>query len=255
MSGYVKIAFVSILMMGLLAVPNLSQATDGSSNRDDNGRHRLLNTEVRSKIEHVVNKIEEHREDQDNHGGLRGSILALQSEVASLKAALAAANVQLSSFTVRLRALETGTGSTPPALAELAKIAPYVTVNQGTLNGLNGPHVIFHGANVHVQSGSGTTAEVGGVTGLGNLIVGYNEMPDPKMLVPTGGPRVGSHNLVVGPSHAFTSVGGAVFGNNNLISAQNATILGGDHNISAGLASSVLGGFGIKVNFTEETYP
>ena len=110
--------------------------------------------------------------------------------------------------------------------------------------------MIFHDANVHVQSGSGTTAEASGLTGLGNLIVGYNEMP-----VPTGGTRGGSHNLVVGPSHAFASTGGAVFGKDNLISGQYATILGGDHNISEGPASSILGGFKVKVSFDEETYP
>jgi hypothetical protein len=115
--------------------------------------------------------------------------------------------------------------------------------------------VIFHDANVHVQSGSGTTAEAGGLTGLGNLIVGYNEMPVPEMPVPPGGSRIGSHNLVVGPSHAFASTGGAVFGKDNLISGQYATILGGDHNISEGPASSILGGFKVKVSFDEETYP
>ena len=259
MRGYAKTTCVSILMMGLLAVPILSTAADGD------GRHQLLNTELRSKIEQLRNKMAEHpTHHHNNQGNVQAALEALQAEVTGLKTDLAtavnneasllsqlvAANTQLSSLTARLGALETGTGSPPPALAELAKIAPYVTVNQGTLNGLTGPHVIFHGANVHVQSGSGTTAEANGLTGLGNLIVGYNEMP-----VPSGGSRIGSHNLVVGPSHAFTSAGGTVFGNNNMISAQNATILGGDHNISAGVASSILGGFGVKVSFPEETYP
>jgi hypothetical protein len=80
-------------------------------------------------------------------------------------------------------------------------------------------------------------------------------MPVPDMLVPPGGSRVGSHNLIVGPSHAFTSTGGAVFGKDNLISGQYATILGGDHNISEGPASSILGGFKVKVSFAEETFP
>jgi len=258
MRGYVRIAFVGLLMMGLLAVPNLSPATDG--------RHSLLNTELRSKIEHLRDKIAEHREDHHNHGGMPGSLQALQTEVTSLKTDLAgmannealllsqlnAANALLSTLAVRLSALEASGGGTSPALAALAK---YVSVDPNPINGLKGPHVIFHDANVHVRSGSGTTAEAGGLTGLGNLIVGYNEMPVPEMLVPPGGSRVGSHNLVVGPSHAFTSTGGAVFGKDNLISGQYATILGGDHNISEGPASSILGGFKVKVSFDEETYP
>ncbi len=255
MRGYARIAFVSLLMMGLLATPNLSSATDGSSNRDGNGRHSLLNAGLRSNIEHLRDKIAEHREDHHNQGGIPGSLQALQTEVTSLKTDLATANAQLSSLTVRLKALETAPASTPstsPALAELAK---YVKVDPNPINGLKGPHVIFHDANVHVQSGSGITAEVdpftgviraGGLTGLGNLIVGYNE---------PGGSRVGSHNLVVGPSHTYTSAGGVVFGTSNLISGPTSTILGGDHNTSAGPATSILGGFGVVVSDVEATYP
>lgn len=266
MRGYAKIAFVGLLMMGLLAVSNLSPAADESSNRDGNGRHRLLNTELRSKIKDLRDKSANHREDSDNQGGMPGSLAALQAQVTSLNTNMAgmvnneasllsqlnAANIQLSTLAARLSALETSGGSTSPALAALAK---YVSVDPNPINGLKGPHVIFHDANVHVRSGSGTTAEAGGLTGLGNLIVGYNEMPVPDMLVPPGGSRVGSHNLVVGPSHAFTSTGGAVFGKDNLISGQYATILGGDHNISEGPASSILGGFKVKVSFAEETFP
>jgi hypothetical protein len=73
--------------------------------------------------------------------------------------------------------------------------------------------------------------------------------------MPTGGSRIGSHNLVVGPSHAYTSTGGAVFGDNNLISGQSATILGGNHNSATGPDSSILGGFRVVVSDTEATYP
>ena len=237
MRGYARNAFVGILMMGLLAVPNLSPATD----RDGNGRHSL--------IQHPNKHAVEHHQQQHNQGGIPGYIQALQAEVASLKADLAAAKNQLNS---RLDALAAGTGSTSstnPALVELAK---YVTVVQGDLKGVTGPHVIFHDANLHVQDGLGTTAEAGAPTGRGNLIVGYNDMPVPA---PSSGYRTGSHNLVVGHSHVFTSTGGAIFGNNNMISAQNATVLGGNHNTAAGVASSVLGGYGVKVTFPEEYYP
>jgi hypothetical protein len=174
----------------------------------------------------------------------------LQAEVANLKSALATANGQLAVLDGRLKALESsggGGGSTSSVLTELAK---YVTVDPGIVNGLKGPHVVFHHANVHVQSGSGTTAEASGPTGLGNLIVGYNEMP-----ILQGWSRGGSHNLVVGPSHTFSSTGGVVFGSRNVISGQYATTLGGVQNSSQGAASSILGGFGVVVNFPEATYP
>jgi hypothetical protein len=246
MRGYARVASVSLLMMVLLATPNLSTAKDG------NGRHSLLNTDLRSKIEHIRDKIEDRHErhHDNNQGGSPGSLTALQAEVANLKSALATANGQLAVLDGRLKALESsggGGGSTSSVLTELAK---YVTVDPGIVNGLKGPHVVFHHANVHVQSGSGTTAEASGPTGLGNLIVGYNEMP-----ILQGWSRGGSHNLVVGPSHTFSSTGGVVFGSRNVISGQYATTLGGVQNSSQGAASSILGGFGVVVNFPEATYP
>ena len=249
MRGYATVASVGLLMMGLLAVPNLSLATD----RDGNGRNSLLNAELRSKIEHLRDKMANHREDYNNQGDLAGGLAALQTEVANLKAALAAMVnneasllLQLNDAKTRLTTLETNPpsgGSTNPALTELAK---YVKVDPNPINGLTGPHVIFHHANVHVESGSAPTA----LPGLGNLIVGYNEMPTIQ-----GWSRAGSHNLIVGPSHSFSSTAGAVFGISNVISAEHATILGGNQNRAGGTSSSILGGFGLVVNGTEETYP
>jgi hypothetical protein len=246
MRGYARVASVSLLVMGLLATPNLSSAKDGD------GKHHLLNADVRSKIEHIRDRIEDRREHHhhNNEGGVPGAITVLQTEVANLKAALATANGQVSLLEGRLKTLEqkgAGGGTVDPVLVELAK---YLKVEPGMLYGLKGPHVILRGANVHVQSGSNTTADVSGLTGLGNLIVGYNEVP-----VMSGGSRVGSHNLVVGPSHSFASTGGAVFGTDNLISNKYATILGGHRNTATGQASSVLGGFMVGVSSTEETYP
>ena len=246
MRGYAKVASVGLLMMGLLAVPNLSLATD----RDGNGRHSLLSSELRSKIEHLRDKMANHREHHHNQGDSAASVVALREEVTNLRNALAEmANNEAALLLVinnRLNTLETSPpsgGSTNPALTELAK---YVKVEPGTINGLTGPHVIFHHANVHVESGSAPTA----LPGLGNLIVGYNEMPTIQ-----GWSRAGSHNLIVGPSHSFSSTAGAVFGISNVISAEHATILGGNQNRAGGASSSILGGFGLVVNGTEETYP
>jgi hypothetical protein len=246
MRGYAKVASVGLLMVGLLAVPNLSLATD----RDGNGRHSLLSSELRSKIEHLRDKMANHREHHQNQGDSAASVVALREEVTNLRNALAemAKNEAALLLVInnRLNTLETSppsSGSTNPALTELAK---YVKVEPGTINGLTGPHVIFHHANVHVESGTAPTA----VPGLGNLIVGYNEMPTIQ-----GWSRAGSHNLIVGPSHSFSSTAGAVFGISNVISAEHATILGGNQNRAGGASSSILGGFGLVVNGTEETYP
>jgi len=230
MRGFARNAFAGVLMVGLIAAPALSSATD----RDGN-KHSL--------IQHPSKHAVEHHQPQHYQGGLPHFIEALQLEVAKLKDQVKALNDRLNS----------GTGAPPPAPPAnpvLTDLAKYVKIDPGVVNGVKGPHVIFSGVNLHVESGSGTTAEAGAPTGLGNLIVGYNEMP-----VPTGGSRIGSHNLVVGPSHAFTSTGGAVFGDNNLISGQSATILGGSHNSATGPDSSILGGFRVVVSDTEATYP
>ena len=269
MRRYVKIASVSILMMGLLAVPNLSPATDGSLNQDRDGRHRLLNAELRSKIEHLGNKIAEHREHQNNQGGIPGTLEALQARVTSLETALAGMVTQASlmsqynAINVRLSDLDkkvAGGGSADPALVELAKLANYVKVDLAVINGVKGPHVIFHDANVHVQSGlKGTTDEVdpatgliraGGLTGMGNLFVGFNE----EMAL---GSRVGagSHNLIVGPFHTYTSTGGVVFGKENMVSAQSASVLGGRANQAMGNRSSILGSFSLTTTDNEEYAP
>lgn len=250
MRGYARVASVSLLMLGLLAAPSLSLAGD----RDGNGRHSLLSSELRSKIEHLRDKMAQNREHHHNQGDLASGLAALQTEVANLKAALAAMVnneasllLQLNDAKTRLTTLETSppsAGTTNPVLTELVK---YVKVDPGTVNGLAGPHVIFHHANVHVESG-GVAPTV--LPGLGNLVVGFNEMPTLQ-----GWSRNGSHNLVVGPSHSYASTSGAVFGISNVISGEHATVLGGNQNRAGGTSSSILGGFGLVVNGTEETYP
>ena len=92
-----------------------------------------------------------------------------------------------------------------------------------------GNDIYITGANLHVESGSGSTD--GAVNGLGNVIIGYNE---------TIG--AGSHNLVVGKSHDYASYGGIVAGLRNEISGAYSSVIGGEDNIASGLKSSILGG-------------
>jgi hypothetical protein len=100
-----------------------------------------------------------------------------------------------------------------------------------------GTDVIFEGCNVHIRSGAGSTNAP--VNGLGNLIVGYNELslpPSPADL------RTGSHNLVVGPEHSYSSFGGLVAGRDNTVSGPNSTVSGGRLNTASGTRSSVSAG-------------
>ncbi len=98
----------------------------------------------------------------------------------------------------------------------------------------DGDNVVFEKCNVYIRSGSGETD--GAVNGLGNLIIGYNETSSENIK------RTGSHNLVIGPEHAYASFGGLVVGRENTISAPYASITGGRLNTASGLGSSVNGG-------------
>jgi hypothetical protein len=120
----------------------------------------------------------------------------------------------------------------------------------------DGNEVFIKGANLHIVNGLGSTdCFLEGIpipdcpNGLGNLIVGYNE---PRADVDF---RTGSHNVVVGPEHNFSSFGGLVVGVHNEISSESAVVSGGGSNTHAdppegtgntasGDVSSVSGGSG-----------
>jgi len=142
-------------------------------------------------------------------------------------------NLAISTLQTHVAALQTSN-------ALVQALIPFVSVDPNPINDLTGPHILFTGANVHVRSGAGSTDEgvgVGGTpTGLGNLIVGYNEQ------LPSPVPRTGSNNLIVGPFHEFSSVGGFVAGRRNTIGNMSASVSGGQINTASGFAASVSGG-------------
>jgi hypothetical protein len=98
-----------------------------------------------------------------------------------------------------------------------------------------GPNeVVISGANLRIVNGMGSTETA---NGLGNLIVGYNEARDFEP-----DKRTGSHNVVAGMGHNFTSFGGLVVGQFNEISGDFASITGGLGNRASGNFSSISGG-------------
>jgi hypothetical protein len=112
-----------------------------------------------------------------------------------------------------------------------------------------GNEVFLTRANLHIVNGLGRTecADAEGnpipdcPNGLGNLIVGYNE---PRDSVFGENIRTGSHNVVVGPGHNFSRVGGVVAGELNEISGDFASVIGGDFNTANNRQSAVIGGSG-----------
>jgi len=131
---------------------------------------------------------------------------------------------------------------------KLKLLLQHVRIDDKDLNGLAGPHIIIEGANVHIQSGTGTSGDGSGPIGLGNLIIGYNEV------VPSTTPaRTGSHNLVIGAQHTYTSHGGLVAGQQNTISGPYASVSGGRQNFASGEGTSVSGGYGNSATGTFAT--
>lgn len=123
---------------------------------------------------------------------------------------------------------------------EEPKLEDYLRIDLDPINGLPGPHIIIEGANLHVRSGSGATDDFGGVLyGLGNVVIGYNEY-DPTQLRA----RNGSHNLIVGSGHGYSSFGGFLAGYANEVIAPNSSVSGGTGNRAKGWASSISGGQG-----------
>ncbi len=163
---------------------------------------------------------------------------AIWNEVKALQVQNAALQASVKTLQGQVTALQSN-----GALA----LGPYVSVNPNPINGVSGPNIIFKGANVNIEDGSGTTDDntttlLGGngkgtLTGLGNLIIGYDENGFSLT-------RGGSHNLVVGADHGFSSLGGLVAGWVNQISAQFSSVSGGTGNIASDLAASVSGGSG-----------
>lgn len=104
------------------------------------------------------------------------------------------------------------------------------------------------GANLQLVSGmratngyavdsSSVDASVTATNGLGNLIIGYDEA------FPFGAnDRTGSHNLVIGKWHTYTSFGGLLGGDTNRVTAPYSTVAGGFNGLASGLRSAVLGG-------------
>ncbi len=123
-----------------------------------------------------------------------------------------------------------------------------------------GDTLIFEGMNVQIVNGYGATNGHPGqkdelsplktnVNGLGNLIVGYNEKIDTDSFEDfldedsVLSDKTGSHNIIVGHGHNYSSFGGLVAGWDNIVSSPYSTVSGGKYNHASEFCSTVGGGF------------
>lgn len=158
---------------------------------------------------------------QGQVGTLQGQVSTLQGQVSSLQSDNTTLKSNVSSLQSDNTTLKSNVSNLQTKLSK-------VSYSDSGLNGL--PTLTIAGANLQIDSGAGST--YGPVNGLGNLIIGYDESP---------GTQTGSNNLVIGTSQQFTSYGGLIAGNGNVLSGANADVFG-SYNTASGDESSVSGG-------------
>jgi TolA-binding protein len=126
---------------------------------------------------HADNDKDKH---EDNDKGIRAEIAALQAQVAALQDevnTLQKANTDQQNEINSLQASNTTLQNQLANAKNVLALDPFVRVDPHPEIGVAGPNIIFSGANIHIESGSGATDDHGNPTGLGNLIIGYDEDP------------------------------------------------------------------------------
>ena len=168
-----------------------------------------------------------------NFNALDARVAALEASVTTLQTDVATNTSDISTVQSDVTALQTGVANSTPIGINGSGIAALNATFAGVTRGGTPDTLTFPGMNVQVVSGSGSTTAA--VNGLGNLIVGYNENN-------ISATRTGSHNLVLGIDHEYTSYAGLVAGRQNRISGALASVSGGHGNEASGGDSSVSGG-------------
>jgi hypothetical protein len=164
---------------------------------------------------------------------------SLEKRVSKLEAKILAQQKQLEEAYNTISTLQAELNSLNADLGTFRNLKGYVRLVPGTMEGVRGPNLIFEGVNVHIRNKRSSTTMV---DGLGNLIIGYNEIGDEAGLFYPPPVRNGSHNLIVGSGHAYSSAGGFVAGYRNTIGNSFSTVTGGFLNVANGQYSSVSGG-------------
>lgn len=161
---------------------------------------------------------------------LAAEIEALRADIAVLHEAAAVKDAEIAALEGRVAATEGEVEGLQSQMSTANELLAYVDVDPSV------DAVRFVGANVYVQNGSGITDDGGSYTGRGNLIVGYDEDDGDDV-------KSGSHNLIVGMNHTYSSYGGLVNGQNNAITGRAASVLGGINNEASGDGSVIAGGY------------
>lgn len=182
------------------------------------------NTEKDAEITALKTKVADLESDNTLFSG------ALENIQAKLNFITVTQNVNLDSMENTISSLQRGSTMQSSAITALQT----KTESMSVITDNEQPTVRFTGVNVQIVSGSGSTD--GDVNGKGNLIVGYNEATGMTF-------KTGSHNLIVGKWHSYSSYGGMVVGEQNTISNKFSSVSAGSLNKATGEYSSVSGGW------------
>ncbi len=159
---------------------------------------------------------------------VEADVATLQADVTGLTASLAATNADVVALSGQVATLDAQLSAVGAGLA--------VVEDKTQCMNANATDTYFTGCNVHVRNGTGLSNST---NGSGNLIVGYDE---------GAGTKTGSHNLVIGPDHVYSSYGGLIAGSGNVVHGQNSSVLGGSSNVVSGPLAVVCGGDGNRAH-------
>lgn len=150
----------------------------------------------------------------------------LSSPAAAQRVSLSDLQQQVSALAARVSTLETQNAVLEAKNAALEGLLRHVS--------RSGNDLFITGANLHVVHGQNNTETT---NGLGNIIISYNELRENAT-----DDRRGSHMLVVGARHSYSSYGGIVVGETNTTSNAFASGSGGAGNTASGVGASGSGG-------------
>lgn len=178
---------------------------------------------------------------------VNANFTAVKTAVDDNDSRVAALEALVTALQSRLEVLET---------SQVMALESYLAVDEAT--DPRGPLVQLSGVNLQIVNGLGGT---GTVNGLGNLIVGYDEVntiiglnrcsdgaySDQATCEGAGAVwsythKTGSHYLVLGSENSYSQFGGLVAGHRNFTTRNYATITGGYMNLASGEYSSISGG-------------
>ncbi len=96
---------------------------------------------------------------------------------------------------------------------------------------MEGADLVADGCNLHIRNGMDETDTINGT---GNLVVGYDEDDYFEIAGEEPPDKSGSHNVVIGYGHTYSSYGGLVVGFKNRIEGQYSSVSGGIFNTASG---------------------